>query len=269
VPLKVEPDTRANQLLPQRATLIGIDLGACILEELVFDERTHLGIEIVIRAGNNLPREVRVTCSPASVDWDSTGYGVSDLDARGFGVVNADPGASIRLEPPTLGRDSQNEVEHERARIDPGGHVALCYNVVKAIPQGEVSATAKAIVKEVAFNRGTNYARAKDVTEFNAAEKANVILRVDLQSGIKIPIVFDKAVVTRKGPGSAAVLKDIGPRVDRTVETESIHWRRRRRRDLLIDLRSGLQRSRDESDQYSSREIYFFHSDRVITDKGW
>ena len=54
--------------------------------------------------------------------------------------------------------------------------------------QGEVSATAKAIVKEVAFNRWTNYARAKDVTEFNAAEEADVILRVDLQSGIKIPI---------------------------------------------------------------------------------
>src|SRR4029077_15858877 len=102
--------------------------------------------------------------------------------ARGFGVVNADPGASIRLEPPTLGRDSQNEVEHERARIDPGGHVALCYNVVKAIPQGEVGATAKAIVKEVAFNRGTNYARAKDVTEFNAAEKANVIFRINSES---------------------------------------------------------------------------------------
>ena len=62
------------------------------------------------------------------------------------------------------------------------------YGVTKAIPQGEVSATAKAIVKEVAFNRWTNYARAKDVTEFNAAEKADVILRVDLQSGIKIPI---------------------------------------------------------------------------------
>ena len=62
------------------------------------------------------------------------------------------------------------------------------YNVIKTIPQGEVSATPKAIVKEVAFNRWTNYARAKDVTEFNAAEKADVILRVDIQSGIKIPI---------------------------------------------------------------------------------
>ena len=127
------------------------------------------------------------------------------------------------------------------------------YNVIKAIPQGEVSATAKAIVKEVAFNRGTNYARAEDVTEFNAAEKADVILRVDLQSGIKIPIGWvDIAVVTRKRSGSAAVLIDIRAHVDRSVETDSIIRRRRRRRDLLIGLRSGLQRSRDESDRYSS-----------------
>ena len=99
------------------------------------------------------------------------------------------------------------------------------YSVTKAIPQGEVSATAKAIVKEVAFNRWTNYARAKDVTEFNAAEKANVILRVDLQSGIKIPIGYVvNAVVTRKRSGSAAVLIDICPHVDRSVETESIKF---------------------------------------------
>ena len=127
------------------------------------------------------------------------------------------------------------------------------YNVVKAIPQGEVSATAKAIVKEVAFDRWTNYARAKDVTEFNAAEKADVILRVDRQSGIKIPIGYVvNAVVTRKHSGIAAVLIDVCAHVDRTVKAESICIHRRRRRDLLIDLRSGLQRSRDESDQYSS-----------------
>jgi hypothetical protein len=28
-----------------------------------------------------------------------------------------------------------------------------------------------------------------------------------------------------------------------------------------------LQRSGDESNQYSSQEIYFFHSERAITDK--
>src|SRR6478609_1173549 len=182
-----------------------------------------------------------MTCPAASVDWDTTGYGVHNLDPRRFGIVNANAGAGIRLKSSFSRCESQNEVRHERARIDPSSHVALCYNVIKAIPQGEVSATAKAIVKEVAFNRWTNYARAKDVTEFNAAEKADVILRVDLQSGIKIPIGYVvNAVVTRKRSGSAAVLIDIRTRVDGSVETESIHWWWWRRRDLLIDFRSGL-----------------------------
>src|SRR5580765_8588047 len=189
-----------------------------------------------------------MTCSSASVDRDSTSYGIYDLDPSRFGIVNADPGARIRLKSLVSRCESQDEVRHERARIDPRGHVALSYNVIKAIPQGEVSATAKAIVKEVAFNRWTNYARAKDVTEFNAAVKANVILRVDLQSGIKIPVGYVvNAVVTRKRSGSAAVLIDIGPHVDRSVETEPVKFGRRRCRDLLIDFRSGLQRSRNES----------------------
>ena len=117
-----------------------------------------------------------MTCSPASVDRDSTSYGIYDLDPRRFGIVNADTGARIRLKSFVSRCESQDEVRHKRARIDPSGHVALGYGVTKAIAQGEVSATAKAIVKEVAFNRWTNYARAKDVTEFNAAEKADVIL---------------------------------------------------------------------------------------------
>jgi hypothetical protein len=56
------------------------------------------------------------------------------------------------------------------------------------IPQGEVSATPKAIVKEVAFNGWTKYAGAKDVTQFDAAEKADIILRRDVQTETKIPI---------------------------------------------------------------------------------
>src|SRR5512132_2017152 len=167
-----------------------------------------------------------MTCPPASVHRDTAGYWIPNLYTRRFGIVNADTGARIRLKLLVSRCESQDEVRHERTRIDPGGHVALSYSVTKAIPQGEVSATAKAIVKEVAFDRWTNYARAKDVTEFNAAVKADVILRIDFQSGVKIPIgyVVD-AVVTRKRSGSAAVLIDVCPRVDRAIETESIHRR--------------------------------------------
>jgi len=55
----------------------------------------------------------------------SAGHGVSDLDPRRFGVVNADPVAGIRLEPPIFGRDSQNEVKHKGARINPSRHVTF------------------------------------------------------------------------------------------------------------------------------------------------
>ena len=66
-----------------------------------------------------------MTCSSASVDWDSTSYGIHDLDPRRFSIVNADTGARIRLKSLVSRCESQDEVRHERARIDPGGHVAL------------------------------------------------------------------------------------------------------------------------------------------------
>jgi hypothetical protein len=42
------PDTGANQMLPQIATLIRVDLGTCIVEVVVFDKRAPLRIEKVI-----------------------------------------------------------------------------------------------------------------------------------------------------------------------------------------------------------------------------
>ena len=192
-----------------------------------------------------------MTCPPAGVDWDSAGYGVPNLDSRRFGIVNAHSGAGIRLESLVSRRESQDEVRHEGSRIDPHGHVALCYKVTKAIPQSEVSATAKAIVEEVAFNRWTKYARPKDVTEFNAAEKADIILRRDRQ--LEIPIKSLESV-TRKRSVVTAVLKDIGPRIDRSVETEPIHWRRWWRDVFVFNGRTRLKRRGQKPCQSNSRE---------------
>src|SRR2546423_7986408 len=180
-------------------------------------------------------------CPAASVDWDSTGYRIPNLDPRRFGIINADTGARVRLKSSVSRCESQDEVPHERACIDPSGNVALCDSVTKAVLQGEVSATAKAIVKEVAFNRWTNYARAKDVTQFNAAVKADVILWRDCQSVAEI-LRTDGRAVGRKCFIVSAVLKDISAHIDRAVETESVKWWRARC-DLLIGLRSGLNRS--------------------------
>jgi len=56
--LEVEAKTSANQMLPQITALVGFDLGARIIEELVFNKRAKLRREIVICAGNDLPGEV-------------------------------------------------------------------------------------------------------------------------------------------------------------------------------------------------------------------
>ena len=124
MPLKKEANTGAYQMLPEITFLVSVDLGARVIEVVVFDKRTHIWIKEVIRPGDNLPCQVRMTCPPAGVDRDSTGYWIPNLDPRRFGIVNADPGAGIRLE--SSSSESQNEVRHERARIDPSGHVALC-----------------------------------------------------------------------------------------------------------------------------------------------
>ena len=43
-----EPDTRAHQVLPQIATLAGVELGARVIEVVVFDKRAHVRTEKVI-----------------------------------------------------------------------------------------------------------------------------------------------------------------------------------------------------------------------------
>src|SRR6266853_6929064 len=124
--LKMEPHTRANQVLPQIAALISFDLAARIIEVVIFNKGAELGSPIVISAANDLPREVGVTCPPASVDWDNTGHGVHNLDPRRLGIVNANAAAGIRLKSLVAPCEAEEEIPHKRARINPRSHVALC-----------------------------------------------------------------------------------------------------------------------------------------------
>jgi len=219
----MEPQTRAHQLLPQIATLIGIDLGARIIEELVFNKRAELRIPIVICAGNNLPREVRVTSTSARVKGT---VGTLELRTRGFRIINANPRSDIRLE--SSKRESPDEVPHKRASVNPGSQTAGSQYITIGFPQGEVGATPKPIVKEVPFNGRAKYACAKDVPEFEAAESPDVIFRADSESISEL---------IAKNLGSAAVLVDIRSAVNRPVKTGSVNLRWRRWRDLLVFLR--------------------------------
>jgi hypothetical protein len=141
--------------------------------------------------------------------------------------------------------ESQDEVRHKRARIDPSGHVSLRHNVVKGIPQGKVGATPKAVIKEVAFNRWANYTRAKDVTEFEAAKEADVIFWVNFETVSEENRI---RIIVRKSSVVAPVLVDVCARVDGPIKTSSPKWWRWRG-DLFVDFLSGLQWNGGESEQ--------------------
>ena len=246
-----ESDTRAHQLLTQSAILPSVDLGALIIEVFILNKRAELGRKKVIGTGKRIERQVCVTSPTASVDRNVTSYRVPDLNTRRFGVITADPRTQIRLELLISRRESQNEVRQERAGIDPGRHVGVAScklrGTVRArrerLVQGEVSPASEAIIKEIAFNRRPNYPCTKDVTEFDAAKETDVIFRAHFESrSEKLRI----RIIVRKRSVATAVLIDIGPRVDRTVKAESIHWWWRRR-NLLVDLLSGLGRNGKKS----------------------
>src|SRR5438094_9709786 len=123
-----------------------------------------------------------MTSPPAGVDWDFTGYRVHNLGPRRFGIVNADPGAGIRLESLVSRCEWQDEVRHERTSINPSGHVALVSRTHRGTAraarerfvQGEISPTPEAIIEEIAFNGRPNYARTKNFTQSDAAKETDV-----------------------------------------------------------------------------------------------
>src|SRR5438067_264735 len=80
----MEAETRANQLLAQIATLTGVDLGARIIEELIFDEGAELGIPIVIRAREYLPGQIGMACASAGA---KTAARCAEVETRGFRIV--------------------------------------------------------------------------------------------------------------------------------------------------------------------------------------
>ena len=168
----MEPQTRANQLLSQIASLVGIDLSARIIEELVFNKCAELRIPIVIRACDYLPRKIRVVFPSASAKGAARS---SDVDTRGFGIVTADPAARIRLK--SSKRESPDEVRHKRPSVNEGSHATASQHITVGLSQGEVTAAPEAVPEKVAFNGRTKYTRAKDVTELDTGVAADVVFR--------------------------------------------------------------------------------------------
>jgi len=166
-------------MLAQIATLIGIDLGARIIQVVIFDKGAELGSPIVIATCDDLPGEIGVTLPAAGVEAAAGG---GDVSTRAFGIVNADPRAEIRLEPATFGRDSHNGVKHKGASVNSAIRASAAYYITIGFSEGKVSAALKPVVEKIAFNGRTPYTLPKDVAEFDAAEKTDVIFRGDVET---------------------------------------------------------------------------------------
>jgi hypothetical protein len=227
--LKMEPETGANQVLAQIATLTGVDLGAGIIEVVILDKGAELRGPIVIAAGDDLPGEIIVALTSAGAKAATRR---AEVETGGFRKVNADPRTGIRLESPK--REPRDEVAHECTSVNKAGRAAVSQDSAIRQREGSVSATSKAVIKEVPFNGRTKYACAKDVTEFDAAEKADIIFWINSESISKL--VFENS-------RSTAVLIDIRPHVNCAVKTGSVKNWRRWRCNLLVFRRSGQKRA--------------------------
>src|SRR6266516_835175 len=214
-------------MLPQVAIFASVDLAARVMEPAVFDECTELRIPIVISAGKNLPREVRVVSSVRSDCME----GRFDFDVGRFRIVGADSSPGIRLE--SSQGEPEDKVSHECAGIDPRTHGAAtsCKEDrrfasrnsaagIEHLAQFKIGVATKAVVEEISFNSGAKYSRAKDVTKFDASEQTGVTVRMDLDS-----IDRENIELLRKCFGVAAVLKDIGAEIDCPVKTGSVKFR--------------------------------------------
>src|ERR1700730_10890166 len=156
-----------------------------------------------------------------------------DFDVPRFRVVSPNPGPRIRLESPQS--QPEDEVSHKRASINPRAHAAAtsCKEDrrfasrnsvagVEYLTQSEIRVGSKAVVEEISFNCRPNYARAKDVAKFDAAEETGVIVRMDLDS-----IGGGNVELLGQASGATTVLKNIGPHIDCPVKTSSVKFRRR------------------------------------------
>ena len=91
---------------------------------------------------------------------------------------------------------------------------------VEYLTQGEISVAPEAVVEKISFDGRANYAGAKDVTEFDATEDADIIVRMDLDR-----IGREKIELISKCSGVAAVLKQVGAEINGPIKTGSVKFR--------------------------------------------
>ncbi len=116
---------------------------------------------------------------------------------------------------------------------------------VEYLAQCEISVAPKAVIEKISFDGRANYAGAKDVTKFDAAEKTDLIVRMDLDS-----VGGEKIELIGKCSGVAAVLKQVGAEINCPIKTGSVKFRCRWGDLLVCDSFAGSQRTEGPHKNY-------------------
>jgi hypothetical protein len=196
-------------MLTQIAALTRIDLATGIIEVMIFDKRTELRRPIVVRACDDLPGEVRMIFPSATAKIVILAL---KLETRRFRIIDADPGAEIRLEFLVSRCESQYEVRHECARVDPLVRLLLR----NTSPSGSLNVKWRHRESHCKRNRLQPLDELRPCQRRSrayAAEKADVILRAKRESVSKL--ICENSV-------SAAVLINVGPHIDCSVKARRI-----------------------------------------------
>src|SRR3954447_13864941 len=122
-------------MLPQIATFVRVDLGARIIQVLVFNERAELRSEIVIRSCDHLPGKVCMTSPSAGTE---ASVRPAEVEPRRFRIVDADSCPGVWLE--FSKGESADEVPHEGSCVDKGRRAGLSEYVPVCKSHGGISA---------------------------------------------------------------------------------------------------------------------------------
>lgn len=225
--LKVETPAGPKQVLSEHATVAEVGSEGGVFKELVFHKYAVLGVYIVIRSRDGLPREVSMTGASASVERTKGAAG-------GVRDVTANAEADVRLE--LSRRELHEAVRHESTGIHRKAGAAVSGYAV--YHQGGVGAGLPAIVKHIFFECETDRTGSENVAELDAAKKAGVVGGIESE---RVPIGVDEV------PDITAVLINVGPEVDGPVPTRPVNFRRRCcwRRVVLAGFDSRSEEGRD------------------------
>jgi len=170
VPLKVEPDASADQLLANVMIPVYAGIHSDIVEVMVLNKRAPLARPIIIRPRDGIESE-GTAVGPATGGESASAVIKGNIAARRFRIVGSHASPDIGLEPTK--RESGDKVRHKRSGIN---QIAAVRDL--AAIQLEVDVGRNAVIEHVFFNRRPECSFTENVSDLYSTVPANVVIDI-------------------------------------------------------------------------------------------